>query len=150
MCFESFVERVCILLSIAWYWQHTENFDGYLKMRWEKEILLVFGFIVCAVVMSLSKSVTEYRVLLLAGQIRSACTWTIAKKLLKIRKNSISHGKVLNTISSDMELFELLLFASHLLGSILCTLTACIVIYYFFGSSGLIGILVSVFHLPLI
>lgn len=112
--------------------------------------LLAASIVFSAIFMSISKSNSDFRVLLLSSRIRSLTTLMLSKKLLKIHKSAINEGNILNIFGSDFELFESIMYITLLIGTPLIILNACLILYYTFGSSGLIGIGISVGHIPII
>ena len=112
--------------------------------------LLAAGIIVSAIFMSISKSNSDYRILLLSSRIRSLTTLMLSEKILKIHSRVINEGNILNLLGSDFELFESIAYVPILLGTPLLILNACLILYFSFGSSGLIGIGISIGHIPVI
>lgn len=112
--------------------------------------VLIFALVLRSLISILFKGNSEYRMLILAGKIKALITHIVSKKVLRIRRNSIKNGKILNIIGGDLEIFDMILYTPYLIGTPITVVIACLFVVYFFDKSGLIGIGISIFHVPLI
>ena len=112
--------------------------------------LLASGIVLSATILSVLKSNAEYQMLLLGARMRCLVTLMVNQKLMKVNSNYIDHGKILNVLGSDMELFEFFLFTPYIICTPLLIINASLVLTYVFDISGLIGIGISIAHVPFI
>ena len=112
--------------------------------------LMIAGMIFLSIITILFKSNSEYRMLILTGKIKGLITHIVAEKVLSVNKCSINQGKILNIVGEDLEVFDLLLYSPYLIGTPIMIIISCLLIVHFFHISGLVGIGISILHIPII
>lgn len=116
--------------------------------------LLTLAFIISAILGCIFRAHSSYRILLVTGRLKSLITILVSEKVLKINKNYAgdekTRGKILNTISTDMELLELANMTVFFWCTPFIVFFSIIVVSFTFGPIGIIGIGISVIHVPLV
>ncbi|OMJ75317.1 hypothetical protein SteCoe_25549 [Stentor coeruleus] len=116
--------------------------------------LLTLAFIISAILGCLFRAHSSYRILLVTGRLKSLLTILISEKVLKINNNYAgdekTRGKILNTVSTDMELLELANMTVFFWCTPFIIIFSIIVVSFTFGPVGIIGIGISVIHVPLV
>ncbi|OMJ86286.1 hypothetical protein SteCoe_12274 [Stentor coeruleus] len=116
--------------------------------------LLTFAFIVSVFVSACCQAQVNFRSSLLIGNLKNIITILITEKVLKLSSNSLSdekiRGKILNTLSTDMELLEMTNFTLIVWCTPFVILFSIIIVSYTFGPVGIIGIGISIIHIPLV
>ena len=115
-----------------------------------KENLLISGVVMTTFILTVGKSNAEYRMILLIGKIKAMINLMIVKKVMVINSNSIEEGKVLNVLSADLELIELLMYSPFLLGAPINIIIFSLLVYYIISAEALIGLAASICHIPVI
>ena len=117
-------------------------------------VALILIFIISNFVILLTRGISSYRSLLLAGQIKGALSLLITKKLLNLSNSTLSSqdfsGKIFNTLNTDFEIFELIHFSLYIWSLPVIISISIAIIYIYFSGLALIGIGITVLHLPLI
>lgn len=116
--------------------------------------LLTLAFILFSLSGVLSRAYSQHRIFLLTGQMKAIMTRMVTEKVLLINNAVISdesvRGKIVNTISTDMELLELANYTVFLWSSPFVIIGAILIAYFYFGPVGIIGIALSALHIPII
>ena len=116
--------------------------------------LLTIAFIFSCVLGACARTNAGYRILLLTGRIKNIIALMISEKTLKIHNVTASEdstrGKILNIVSTDLELLELSVFTVFLFCVPFIVTFAIIIIVFTFGPVGLIGIGISILHIPIV
>ena len=78
----------------------------------------------------------------------------VSDKVLTLKNSCVTEestrGKILNVVSNDMEILELTSYSTYFLSSPFVMVAAIIIVVAWFGPAGLVGIGISILHLPLI
>ncbi|OMJ65976.1 hypothetical protein SteCoe_37344 [Stentor coeruleus] len=115
--------------------------------------LLTTAFVVSVIISSLCMNQASFRSSLLIGNLKNIITTLITEKVLKLNNNCISdekiRGKILNTLSTDMELLEMTVFTFFVWCTPFVIIISIIIVSYTFGPVGIIGIGISIIHVPL-
>ena len=94
------------------------------------------------------------RTTILIGKIKSTIAILVSKKILRLQNNLISEentrGKIINSISSDLELLELAPFTVFFWCVPISITISIVIISNTFGNVGLIGIGISAMHIPIV
>lgn len=116
--------------------------------------LLALAFCTATILSVVAKANSGLRASLISGKLKSIIALIVSKKVLKLNYSTVSEesnrGKIINVVNSDMEAFELLNFTMYLFCSPLFVIFSIMVVVGFFGPVGLIGIAVSVIHVPFV
>ncbi|OMJ90037.1 hypothetical protein SteCoe_7719 [Stentor coeruleus] len=116
--------------------------------------LLIIAFILSTLIGSTFKSNSSYRTLILTGKLKNMIAILVSEKVLKLQNRVISEdslkGKILNTISTDMELLELMNFTVFFWAAPFVLIFAILVVSYTFGPIAIIGLGISVIHVPFV
>ena len=94
------------------------------------------------------------RTTILQGKVRRMGGFLIYETVLKTSSATLSEGmiagKIANVITSDFELFEGCITIMFLLSVPGVVVSAIIILGFVLGPAGVIGVIISVFHIPLI
>ena len=116
--------------------------------------LLTLGFILCSVFCAAFRHNASLRSLLLTGQIKNLVALMVSVKVLTLKNSCVTEestrGKIMNVVSNDMEILELMSYSIYFLTSPFVMIAAIIIVVVWFGPAGLVGIAISILHLPLI
>ena len=116
--------------------------------------LLTLGFILFSVFCSAFRQNSSLRSMLLTGKIKNLVAIMVSDKVLTLKNSCVTEestrGKILNVVSNDMEILELMNYATYFLTSPFVMLVSITILVVWFGPAGLVGIGISILHLPLI
>ena len=119
-----------------------------------KGALLVAGFGVFLVCAGSFRTNSGLRTTILIGKIKATIAILVSEKILRLQSNLISEkntrGKIINSISSDLELLELAFFTVFFWCIPFSLMVAMLIISHTFGNVGLIGIGISAMHIPIV
>ena len=91
---------------------------------------------------------------LITGKIKNLVAIMISDKILTLNNACVTEestrGKIMNVVSSDMEILEFTVLAVYFLSSPLLIISAIIIIIVGFGPAGLVGIAISLLHISAI
>jgi ABC-type multidrug transport system, ATPase and permease components len=94
------------------------------------------------------------KALFLTGKIKNIVALIVSEKVLTLNNTIVSEestrGKIMNIVSTDMEILELSVYAIYFICSPFIVIVAIIIITTIFGSAGLVGIGISILHAPLV
>ena len=114
--------------------------------------IVIYGLSVVFNILCMSYSFRS--IILIVAKIKACLTEIIFNKTLKTYYGEISKdcqsGKLTSLISADLELIEGLTVVPFILSIPLLLIGAGIVLWYNIGVAGIIGLLITIFHLPLI
>ena len=78
----------------------------------------------------------------------------VADKVLTLNNACVTEestrGKIMNVVSTDMEILELTVYAVYFLASPFVAVTSIVIIAIGFGPAGLVGIAISLLHIPIV
>ena len=116
--------------------------------------LLTIAFIIVIIIGACARSAGGYRTLILTGRIKNMIAIIISEKVLKLNNSLVTEestrGKILNIISTDMELLELMAFTVFLWCIPFLIVFAIIIVAFLFGPVAIIGIVISALHIPFV
>ena len=148
------VVSVCLLLFQATMIMLIIDFLKDDNSTLYSAIAYCFSFAIGAVVAILFSNYSLFHVLLLVNKAKNLIVLLIFEESLSFCTYSLNQGdvcgKVLNTACSDMELLDLLVDSAFIWGVPILVIAGSIEVYLIFGVAGVLGIAVSVLHLPLI
>ncbi|OMJ92976.1 hypothetical protein SteCoe_4199 [Stentor coeruleus] len=117
-------------------------------------VILACIFIIASVFEAFFKINMHFKSSLLLSKTKSLIALIISKKSLKLSNIALSDsndkGKIINVMITDMEMLELMFSTLSFLCIPIILICYIIVLIWLFGPIGLIGIGVSIFHLPFI
>lgn len=94
------------------------------------------------------------RVMILNGKIKNLVALVVTEKVVRLNNCAVQEentkGKILNVMSSDLEILELSVYCIYFLCVPFTVITNLLIIIFFFGVTGLIGIGVSILHAPIV
>lgn len=116
--------------------------------------LLAVAFVLLSICAVLYRAKAQIALFYCTGKVKAMVTRLVAAKVLKVNNTIISdestRGKIINTLSTDMELLELANYTVFLWSSPFLIIGSIVVTYFFFGPIGIIGIGLSALHVPVI
>lgn len=154
--------RVCLMILLSIYLNITQavliNFiiDHLQSNDQSSNIGLILGcsFISASILSCCLKHNGTLLCLMLTGKIKGLVSLMVSEKLLKIHncvlQNDNNQAKILNVIGTDLEVLELSVYVIYFCCLPFTITAAIIVILIIFGYTGLIGIGISVLHVPLV
>eukprot|EP00361_Fabrea_salina_P002146 CAMPEP_0202430198 /NCGR_PEP_ID=MMETSP1345-20130828/3713_1 /ASSEMBLY_ACC=CAM_ASM_000843 /TAXON_ID=342563 /ORGANISM="Fabrea Fabrea salina" /LENGTH=1238 /DNA_ID=CAMNT_0049041617 /DNA_START=37 /DNA_END=3750 /DNA_ORIENTATION=- len=140
------VQATMIMLIIDF--MKSNDAEAYLGVIY----CVTFG--VSALITILFENYSLYQVLLLVSKVKNLVAMLVFSEMLEFSVPALNEGdvsgKVFNTISSDMELLDLLVDSIAIWGIPILVIAGSIEVFLIFGVAGVLGIVLSVLHLPLI
>ncbi|CAG9315441.1 unnamed protein product [Blepharisma stoltei] len=138
-------QSVLVMFSIRY--MNSDDVDDY------QGALLILGFAGLMIIGSLCNNLSGLRIVLLIGRLKNTLSRAVANKILDIKLTEFqgnNKGKVINLISTDMELLELFITSTWMWVLPIYLAGAFIVLGVVMGPAGVIGLIVSTLHVPLI
>lgn len=115
--------------------------------------LLIVGFTSSILLSSLLNNYSGLKILLVIGRIKNTISLAIANKIVHIKMSALqgnNSGKIINVISSDMELLEVFITSLWIWITPLYYAGGIIILGLVMGPAGIIGLIISLMHLPFI
>ena len=116
--------------------------------------LLTIAFCIASILNPILKSNFGVRAAILSGKLKCMIANIISKKVLTLNYPTMSEesnrGKIINTVNSDIEAFEMLYFTGFLICAPFVVIASIIIVVNSFGPIGLLGIAISAAHMPFV
>ena len=116
-------------------------------------LLLVLGLILNTFFAVLLFTNSNLSIFMLGFEIKKVLIDIISEKALKVHSSVISkddnRGKMLNTVTSDLSIFDEITLIVMANSSILTVIVSLVAVQIYFGVWGVVGLIVSLFHLPI-
>ena len=139
----------CSFLSIYFVYMYLENGGSAVE-----GILIALISSICMIFSFLTLRIGAIPILMLKNQLLFVIIAMVHKKIFKLKlsiaNNQDSVNKIIGSISTDLEILNLLPFTVEIWGSLL-KLPICIgALLWFIGPIGMIGVTISIVHIPIV
>ena len=116
--------------------------------------LLTLAFSAASLLVVVCKMNSGLRTAFLSGKLKCLITGIVSKKVLTMNYPTVSEesnrGKIINVVNSDIEAFEMLYYTVFFWCAPFIVIFAIIIVVCLFGPIGLVGIAISVGHVPIV
>ena len=117
-------------------------------------VILAICFILTAVFSPAIRHNGSLKALFFTGKIKNLVAVMITDKILTLNNACVTEestrGKIMNVVSTDMEILELMVYTLHFLTAPFIVIAAVIIIIVGFGPAGLVGIAITLLHIPIV
>ena len=126
----------------------------YINGKIDNVVPYIVAYAVVVQMNTIASNFSFSKLFIIVAQLKGILSQLIFEKSLKTYYGDISQGtaggKITSLISSDLEFFEGMVLAPFFLSMPFFLCGAGIILWFNIGVSGIIGLLVAIFHLPII